>query len=679
MTRAARPRARTGGKSGPGSLHVAGARVRLDPSMLIGSGGEADVYDLGDGRALKLFKTETHPDLDGMPDEQAAARMRLVVHQDKLRDFPADLPDRVVVPRELVTSRRRGGPIVGYTMAMIPGAELLYRYSEPRVRRTSVSGNQVVGVLGDLRDTVEALHQRGVVIGDFNDLNVLVHGRAGQAHLIDADSFQFGAYPCPVFSERFVDPLLCDPGASSLVLHRHHQPSSDWYAFTVMVMRSLLCVGPYGGVHRPGDPGKRIAHGARPLHRVTVFDPDVIYPRPALHHRLLPDELVDHLHATFVHDRRTPFPVALLDDLRWTRCRQCSSEHARVTCPSCQGKNGKRPSFSRVRGRVTAREIARTEGIILAACAGRRARPTASSGAGQSPDLDWMIWRDDRLENRDGVALTGPPVASPGHDEDTLAPSPRRHHLLHGDRALVVEDGHVRPLSPTGTRPGPGAVLRLIDTCAGDSTAAACIAANQRHLYWLAHGRLWRDGPLGDVALGDVLAGRTRFWVGERFGVGFYRASALTVGFVFDAEHPGIDDSLALPRIRGQIVVAHCVVGDARAWLWWIEARGGLTSQRCALIAREGRRARVIATAGSQETGDTAWLESVAGAWAVGDYLFVPTDRGVLRVEADRERLRVTRSFPDTEPFVDAASRLLVTASGLHAVSTHCVVHLALG
>ena len=691
--------------------YVAGDRIRLDPSMVIGSGGEADVYDLGDSRALKLFKTENHPDLDGMPDEQAAARMRLAVHQKKLPDFPDDLPERVVVPRELATSRRRGGAIVGYTMAMIPGAELLYRYSEPRVRRTSVSGNQVVGVLGDLRDTVEALHRQNVVIGDFNDRNVLVLGQAGQAHLIDSDSFQFGSYLCPVYSERFVDPLLCDPGASSLVLARHHQPSSDWYAFTVMAMRSLLCVGPYGGVYRPKDRSKRISHGARPLHRITVFDPEVVYPRPALHYGLLPDELAEHFRATFVDDRRVPFPVALLDDLRWTRCRQCHGEHARVSCPACRGKNGKRPSFSRVRGRVTAREVVVTDGVILAVTARNseardRARshiPARAATAHHGRDLDWLVWNHGRLENREGTALA---VSSPDRDGHSLALSPRRHVLVWQGSALFIEDGRVRTLSPVDTQArgdrtptDPRSALRLVDTCVGDSSAVACIAANQRHLYWLARGRLWRDDRLGEIALGDVLAGRTRFWVGERFGVGFYRAGALSVGFVFDAEHPGIDDSLALPRIRGQLVAAHAVVGDTRAWMWWMESHGGRTSQRCVLIARDGRRARIVARAttsghsrptgasldphspeSGQETGrDSLWLESVPGACAVGECLFVPTDRGIVRVEADGDRLRVTRSFPDTEPFVDAASRLLVTASGLHAVSAHRIVHLALG
>lgn len=36
-------------------------RLRLKSSQLIGKGGEADIYDLGKGQALKLFKQPDHP------------------------------------------------------------------------------------------------------------------------------------------------------------------------------------------------------------------------------------------------------------------------------------------------------------------------------------------------------------------------------------------------------------------------------------------------------------------------------------------------------------------------------------------------------------------------------------------------------------------------------------------
>src|SRR6202043_1719255 len=113
------------------------------------------------------------------------------VHQRKLREFPGGLGPSVVAPVELATDRS-GKRLCGYTMDLIAGAEVLLRYGDPSFRRSGLSGPTAVAALADLHGTVSHLHARGVTIGDFNDLNVLVRDR--RAFLIDADSFQFGPY-----------------------------------------------------------------------------------------------------------------------------------------------------------------------------------------------------------------------------------------------------------------------------------------------------------------------------------------------------------------------------------------------------------------------------------------------------------------------------------------------------
>ncbi len=61
-----------------------------------------------------------------------------------------------------------------------------------------------------------------------------------------------------------------------------------------MLMQSLLFVGPYGGVYRPTDKKKTVLHDARPLKRITVFDPEVRYPKPARPYNMLPDDLLGY-------------------------------------------------------------------------------------------------------------------------------------------------------------------------------------------------------------------------------------------------------------------------------------------------------------------------------------------------------------------------------------------------
>src|SRR3989344_2896653 len=200
-------------------------KFRPDPSKSIGKGGEADIYDVGDGMALKVFKTPDHPDFDGLPHEQEGARARIAEHQRKLPAFPLNLPIHMVAPQELAYGR--DGSIVGYVMPFKRGAEVLLRYSEVNFRQGGIPDNVVVEIFRDLHSTVRQVHSKGIVLGDFNDLNVLV--KDAEAYIIDADSCQFGQFLCRVFTERFVDPLLCDPKEDRLLLYKPHNEMSDWY------------------------------------------------------------------------------------------------------------------------------------------------------------------------------------------------------------------------------------------------------------------------------------------------------------------------------------------------------------------------------------------------------------------------------------------------------------------
>lgn len=639
------------------NVYLESQRIALDPAAAIGQGGEAEVFDIG-GRALKVFKGPEHPDFRGSPHERDAADRRLALHQHKLPAFPAGLPERVITPAALAMDRKRGGRIVGYAMRLVAGAELLARHAEPQMRRQPAAGNHAVAVLRDLHATVTALHRAGVIIGDFNDSNVLVSGQ--RAYLIDADSFQFGGFPCAVFTERFVDPLLCDPTAAAPVLCRPYSDDSDWYAFHVLAMRTLLGVGPYGGVHRPSDPARRVPQSARPLHRLTVFDPAVVYPKPALPYDVLPDALLARLEDVFRRDRRGPMPAALLDGLRFTRCLGCGAEHARDVCPRC------RPGVTRpvapvaiaAHGRLRVDEIAVVAGVIV---------DVRVAGAAQL----FLALDAGALRDHAGAVLATGVHVGPGR---TIA--------CWAGGAVVAGAGHARVVAPAGrvratpALPGLGNDI-AIDSCAGEP--ALCVSPDGRHMAWASNGRLlcWRDGgALGPTDLGAVLRGQTRLWLGDTLGFGFYRAGALAVGFLFDPERRGLNDRVELPAMRGRIEQVACAVGSDRAWLFWREHRQGKEIARCAVIAASGA---LLATAEADAGDDAgAWLLAGAGATALGPYLFAPTDAGVVRVEAHGNTLHVGRSFPATEPYVSAGDRLVAGAGGLLVIRTDRILRLTL-
>ncbi|MEK7130614.1 MAG: hypothetical protein AAB793_03095, partial [Patescibacteria group bacterium] len=434
----------------------------------ISKGGEAEVFDIGGGLALKIFKPPDHSDYDLSPLEQKAAGIRIAEHQQKLLNFPKNLSGRIIAPQDLATDKS-GKEIIGYIMRFLNGAETMLRYGEAGFRK-KISGDLIVRIFEDLRETVGMLHNSAVVIGDFNDLNVLV--KDAQAYLIDADSFQFGKFLTRGFTEKFVDPMLCEKRAPLQLIYPHTK-NSDWYAFAVMFLQSLLAADPYGGIYKPKKTSGRIPHNARIFHRITIFHPEVMYPKPAIPYGMLPDELLQQFHLIFEKDWRGIFPEKIINAVRWTKCITCGAEYARPNCPNCRTAH---PSIVKqsiiVRGKVTASTIFRTRGNIVFA-------------GMQNGKLLWLFHEDGRFRREDRAIAT----------EGDLDPNLR--FRIQGSKTLIGKNNGLAVFDPP-RKPE----VRTIDTFKN----LPVFDANEDNIFWLQNGRILKKGEWGDEYLGDGVA-----------------------------------------------------------------------------------------------------------------------------------------------------------------------------
>jgi hypothetical protein len=614
-------------------------RFKPDPAKSIGKGGEADIYDIGNDQALKIFKTPDHPDYQGLPSEQEAAKRRIAEHQRKLPAFPTGLPARVVVPEELAYDKH--GTIAGYAMQFKKGAEVLLRYGEIGFRQNGIADDAVTEIFKDLHQTLHGVHKRGVVVGDFNDLNVLI--RHTEAYLIDADSSQFGPYLSRVFTEKFVDPLLCDPDANKLLIKKPHNEMSDWYAFAVMLMQSLLCLsgGPYGGVYKPKKPSARMAYGSRPLHRITVFHPDVRYPKPSRHFSILPDGLLQYFHEVFEKDKRGEIPRRLLEDLHWTRCSTCGLVHARGICPTCQAAIPQAVTAIST-GRVSGERIFRTEGRIVFA-------------ASQNGTLRWLFHHNGEYRREDGNVVT------------TGALDPHARFRIRSADTVIARSNHA-----------------VIYSAQGDTSIAVdnfgllpVVDANERYTFWVQNGQIKRTSSLGTgyvEPIGDALPQQTLIWAGTRAGFGFYRAGSLSQCFIFNTERRGINDSLTLKPFRGQLVDSTAVIGKEKIWFFVSSRVSGKTVNSCFLIRMDG----TLEATAETEADDGSWLGTLRGKCAAGEYLLAPTDEGIVRIKPSGTTLVVEKEFPGTSRFVHAGRHLFTDKTGLMVVGSHEIWRLAL-
>jgi len=354
---------------------------------------------------------------------------------------------------------------------------------------------------------------------------------------------------------------------------------------------------------------------------------------------MLPDDLLDHFEKTFVQRHRAPFPQPLVEGLRWTKCRQCGAEHGRRTCPKCAAPGIVR-SVTRVHGRVQSETIFTTSGVILYA--------TVQRGR-----LRWIYHDRGCLFREGGQRVARMPL------------DPHVRYRISGNDTCRAKGS-----SLTVFRGGRQVAAEHVDT----SGSTPAYDANASGRYWIEGDRLVSTQSLGTRFIGNVLPGNTRFWVGETFGMGLYRAAELSEFFVFDAQRGMLKDGIAVPRIAGHLLDATCVFSRHRCWFMATASLGGRIVHRVTLLDATGH---VIAHCEEPSRGDPEfWLNGIAGNGCAGTQLFCPTDGGLIRVEPDDGTLAPAKVFPETEPFMSADSRLYPSADGLYVVDAHAISQL---
>lgn len=498
--------------------------ITLDSSQLIQAGGEGMVFGVAD-TAVKLYHSPTP------------------AHQQKLHTLlQLPLPANVFGPRALAHNAQ--GQAVGFQMPRLDGAALpMKQLGNPgHWQKMGLKTAEIIPLLQHAHTTLEQLHQQGIVVGDLNDCNIFyLLPPAGNAlsFWLDVDSYQFAGYPCPVAQQPFLDPALFS--VTDFSQRPFFTPLTDWYAYFVLLVKSLLQVHPYGGAHHSHK-----SLPARAAAGVSILDNSVIYPKNGRSPQTLSDDLLHHLHRFFDKGERYPLPASLLADYlhNLTPCPHCSTEFPRnrTHCPTCkQAVSIQYPVFS--------------------------TQYPVSSEPYTVDSVEKVLWRGDGfiehvavLENGriwavirvgNGYKLARLGVGGKAEEVALFNGRPGYRFAVFGSY-LVVNPGNGRQLLVLDASGAQPKKVTMVETATFRDSAV--FAATPHHLYRIAGTWIMRGSVQNGLFVEDPIAtahrAQTQFYASPYTDmlVGYHRVFAEQRFFVLDAHGATYDIAIPAPK-----------------------------------------------------------------------------------------------------------------------------------
>lgn len=606
-------------------------QIQLDEKNSLGTGGEATVI-LHDKLAFKLYHT---------PSKERS---------EKLKDFlqlNTKLPDNVAFPIDLVFDTK--SKVIGFTMPVANKCKEVINLSNKKYRsQEQITSNDIISVFKHMKTTLDEIHSNNLIIGDFNDLNVLFTTNFLSV-FIDVDSFQFGKYPCQVGTDQFIDPSLY---GIDLTKKPYFSKETDWYSFAVMLFKSLLFAHPYGGVHRTYQ-----TLFDRAQQKITVFEKDVIYPKIAINPDTLSDDLLDYFHKVFKQGKRFDIPQSTLQNLEFVPCNKCNNSFykGRGQCPICFGVVVKPViDISQIitkkqidNDRCIADTLFFTEGIILFSKVLADNRIVIVEYVSNQTNLHILDGKKTTLKLWNG------------HFRDTKYDFFKNYFVVCQEKDLLVFDISSKLLKP------------LAKTTTQTFDATSIFSCSETKLYRLTDKVLSicevYNGALVENVSIQTLENQTWLDVGSNdLGIGYFRIFDQYHYFVFS---PKGRFEINLTKQNGKIIETCAEFSKSTILFLQKTLYKGRTYSHYHIIDDQGQ----ILESKSEESISSDLLKNLSGKSLVGTTIVHPSDAGIVLEKKQQMSLK-----KETSAYVDSNDKLSIYKDGILALSEHKATFLRL-
>ena len=262
-------------------------------SEKINEGGESIVYNMDDGKVIKVFKSD-EIDIDFKTKIIASLlekNAELKAIEEKINDegvynFKYIIVDKMVIDRK---SNTLHSCIMDKVNAMHVSILKNRRQVEEEL---NFSRKDIIELLINIGKGIEYLHQLDIFIGDLNGRNIMFD-KSKMIYFIDFDGMSVnGLYP-EFYTDKYVDPISRN--------NQQITKKDDWYSFAIQAFYYLTYIHPFNWIERDED----LDIVERMEQRKSIISStNAKLPQIALDWNWMPDELINAFRETFEGNRR---------------------------------------------------------------------------------------------------------------------------------------------------------------------------------------------------------------------------------------------------------------------------------------------------------------------------------------------------------------------------------------
>ena len=250
--------------------------IDLQPADFVAQGGEGSVYARGD-IAYKIY-----------------ANPSKMIAPAKIQELAVLTRPNIIRPLDVLLDLKNRP--AGYTMRRVQNAVTLCQLFPRAFReRNGLTPEDIVKLMGRLRDGVQYTHDRGMLIVDLNEMNLLVDLAAREILFLDVDSYQ-----TPGFKPTALADSIRDRHAAKF------SADTDWFAFAIVTFQMWVGIHPYRGKDKGGrDMDTRMKQN------ISAFHADISLPGACYPLTSIPKAYREWYEAVFARGKRCPPPDAI--------------------------------------------------------------------------------------------------------------------------------------------------------------------------------------------------------------------------------------------------------------------------------------------------------------------------------------------------------------------------------